>query len=394
LPRPYPNAAAGTRVLFVINDDAYRKRHWQHRLDHLARNGYDVVVAIPGDAGDHTEAGGIRFVRYFLRRTSRHPFKELKALWGLYRRIREVRPDIIHSATMKPNLYAGLINRLFFRRKQIVSVTGLGALFIHRDPSSRLLRAFVLSLFRAIGTSAQVRFAFENAQDQGVFERREIGAPGRRILTKGAGVDPAAFHPDAKIETIGAVGLAGRMIADKGVREFVEASRASKAEGLDLRFVLAGMIDEDHRYGIRASTIRAWAEAGVIEWWGHVEAMNRFYNQMDIVCLPSYREGLPKAILEAMACGRPVIAADTPGCSDLVENGVNGLLVEPCNASDLKEKIAYLASRPRLRAEMGRNNLEASRKYSLDVVLDETLSLYASVTGSRSSGRVREDGQP
>jgi glycosyltransferase involved in cell wall biosynthesis len=167
------------------------------------------------------------------------------------------------------------------------------------------------------------------------------------------------------------------MLWDKGVREFVEAAGLLKAQGVRAKFVLAGMVDEENPAAIPERRLRAWHEEGLLEWWGHQDDMRRVLSAAHVVVLPSYREGLPKVLLEAAACARPLVAADVPGCREVVRDGDNGILVPPKDAQALALAIARLVREPALRARMGAAGRDmVVKEFSVERIVGETLGLY------------------
>ncbi|WP_333843179.1 glycosyltransferase family 4 protein, partial [Pelomicrobium sp.] len=204
---------------------------------------------------------------------------------------------------------------------------------------------------------------------------RRLGVTPERIrLISGAGVDGELFSPRPEPDGAPVVMLASRLLWDKGVGEFVEAARRLAGRG---RFVLVGAPDPDNPASVSEADLRGWVSEGVVEWWGAREDMPAVLNQAHIVCLPSYREGLPKVLLEAMACGRPVIATDAPGCRDCVRDGDNGLLVPIRDAGALAGAIARLLDDPALRRRMGERGRErAVEEFSQERVIAATLAVY------------------
>jgi glycosyltransferase involved in cell wall biosynthesis len=167
------------------------------------------------------------------------------------------------------------------------------------------------------------------------------------------------------------------MLWDKGVGEFVEAARLLKAQGIRARFVLAGMVDEENPAQITERRLRTWQDEGLVEWWGHQDDMRRVLSAAHVVVLPSYREGLPKVLLEAAACARPIVATDVPGCREVVRDGDNGILVPPKDSHALAAAIAKLVQEPALRARMGaQGRALVVKEFSVERIAGETLGLY------------------
>ncbi|HEU5408884.1 MAG TPA: glycosyltransferase family 4 protein, partial [Nitrospira sp.] len=193
----------------------------------------------------------------------------------------------------------------------------------------------------------------------------------------GTGVDTDRFRPmsDERGEPI--ILLPCRMLWDKGVGEFLESARLVRRQKPGVRFVLVGRCDEDNPASIQSKQLHQWQEEGVIEWWGHRSDMPAILGNAAVVVLPSYREGLPVSLLEAGACGKPIIATDVPGCREVVRHRVNGLLIPPKNAVALADAIVLLLEQPELRHELGRRGREiVVKEFSSTIVIRQTLALY------------------
>jgi len=196
-------------------------------------------------------------------------------------------------------------------------------------------------------------------------------------MIRGVGVDTSEFSPCPELSEPICVVLAARILWDKGVGEFVEAARQLKQDGVEARFILVGNPDADNPASIPEKTLHAWQKEEVVEWWGHRDDMVAVFHAAHIVCLPSYREGLPKVLLEAAACGRSIVTTDVPGCREVVRDGENGLLVPARNAQALSEALLCLIKNPELRAQMGRRSREIMfKEFSSEKVIAQTLSVY------------------
>ena len=218
---------------------------------------------------------------------------------------------------------------------------------------------------------------FENSEDQAAFLQNGFIRPENGNLILGVGVDTGHFKPVPEPDGNPVVLLAARMLWDKGVGEFVEAARILHAEGLQTRFALAGRTDPGNPASIPDAQIEAWRDEGVIEWWGWGEDIAQTLSKVVVVCLPSYREGLPTILIEASACGRPIITTDVPGCRDAIQDGLTGLLVKPKDGISLACAIRELAVDPALRKKMGfAGRALVEDKFSSDVIVAQILSVY------------------
>jgi len=210
--------------------------------------------------------------------------------------------------------------------------------------------------------------------DSGLLKNDQV------VLIKGSGVDMKKFSPSSENKGIVTVAMASRMLWDKGVREFVNAAEALRAEGINARFVLVGDTDPENPSAIKSHVLEQWQRSGVIEWWGRRDDMPAVFRMAHIVCLPSYREGLPKVLIEAAASGRPIVAADAPGCREIVRDGKNGFLVPARDSLALARALKRLIEDGQLRKKMGENGrVLAVTDFSSDKVIKDTLDLYREV---------------
>lgn len=367
------------KIIFLIAEDWY---FWSHRLP-LARaareNGFDVIIATRvQDHAQRIRDEGFRLVPLQLSRESYSPWKELRAIMQLWQLYRRERPDIVHHVALKPILY-GSIAALGRNGTRVVNaVAGLGYLAASSSLKARLLQWPIWGAFRFLLNRPKSWVLLQNADDR-VFLTTKLRIPkGKTVLIRGAGVDLDIFRPAPGPEGVPVVLLASRMLWYKGVNEFVEAARSLKEKGVQARFVLVGDTDPGSPSGIPRKLIAEWHEAGMIEWWGRRQDMPSVYQKATLVCLPSHGgEGVPKALLEAAACGRAIVTTDVPGCRDVVRDGVNGLLVPVRNVTELAKAIRYLLENGDLRTRMGLSGREiASREFSQEAVVQKTLELY------------------
>jgi glycosyltransferase involved in cell wall biosynthesis len=322
-----------------------------------------------------------------MERTSLNPLRELALLSWLWRLMRKERPDVVHSFTIKCAVYGGLVGRLV-KAGRVNAVTGMGYVFISPSLKAQLLRPLLRLLMRAALGGDRASLILQNADDVQLFERARLIPLEQIRLVRSSGVDCSRFLPpnDERAPDGGPlrIVLAARMLWDKGVGEFVDAARLLKSEGRQLRFVLAGVPDPGNPAAIAEETLLGWQAEGLVEWLGHVADMPTLLAGADIVVLPSYREGLPKSLIEAAACARPLITTDVPGCREVVTHGVDGLLVPVRDGEALAKAIARLQDAPALARRLG----EAARERALAefderVVIEQTLAAYYEIVNER-----------
>ncbi len=365
------------KVLLFANTPWYLY-NFRLPLAHALRDaGHEVLLVSPaGPHSLHLEAAGFRWLEFPLSRRGLNPFSEGLALARLIHLYRRERPDLAHHFTIKCVLYGSAAARLTGVRTTINAVTGLGYVFAQEGERGRGLQALAKGMYRLALRNTVV--IFQNPDDQQAFLQSGLVREDQIALIRGSGVDLRRFGMTPEPAGIPVVALPARLLWDKGVGVFVDAARALKAEGVQARFALLGDLDPDNPAGIPAGQLQAWQLEGVIEWWGWQDDMPPQYALTHIVCLPSYyREGVPKTLIEAAACGRAIVTADAPGCREAVRPGYNGLLVPPKDAAALAAALRDLIDYPDLRRQMGANGRTlAEAEFSVERVTAETLAVY------------------
>ncbi len=377
------------RLLFLISEDWVFCSHRLPLAVAAREAGFEVTIATRvNQDGGRIRAAGLDLVPLHWSRRSTHPLRELAALRELVAVFRRVRPDIVHQVAVKPVLYGAVAARLTGVPLVVNALTGMGYIFSSHDLKARLLRPLVRAALHLLLDRRNARLILQNADDVGQFTREGIVDPARVVLIRGAGVDPGEFTVVPEPPGPPLVVLPARMLRDKGVEEFVAAARALKAAGVVARFALVGAPDPENPACIPEARLAQWAAEGVVETWGHRRDMATVFQQCHVVCLPSYREGLPKALIEAAACGRPIVTADVPGCREVVRDGDNGLLVRVRDSVTLADALRRLLESAALRAAMGRRGRErAEQEFSLAGVIAQTIGVYDEATAALG-GRV------
>jgi len=379
------------RLLYLVTEDWY---FCSHRLG-LARaaqqSGYEVhVVTQVARHGGAIEEAGLELHAIRFARSARRPVQDMKTLYAVARIYRSVKPELVHHVAMKPILYGSIAASLWSVPRVVNAYTGLGFMFSSRRYTARALRAMVTRIGRPVINHARCWSIVQNADDRLTLARAGLIDESRSFLIRGSGVDVNAFTPAPESDGLPVVMLAARLLWDKGIGEFIAAARRLRAEGVKARFVLVGDPDPENPMSVAEEIVRAWAQERCIEWWGHVEPMPEVLRQAHLVCLPSYREGLPKVLLEAAACGRALIATDTPGCREVVRHGENGLLVPVHDVDALAAAIADLLSdAPRRRAMGKKGRAIVEREFSIERVVSETLEAYRVITETAPGGALQ-----
>ncbi len=368
---------ASPKLLFLVTEDWYFCSH-RLALACAARDaGYDVAVATRVSAhGEQIRSAGLRLIPIGLRRSGRNPWRELGAIGEIATIYRRERPDIVHHVALKPVLYGSLAAKISSVPGVVNALAGMGYVFTSHKFSARLLRPLISLAFRILLTGSRV--ILQNPDDRKTLLAANILKESQVVLIRGSGVDTSVFRytPEADTQPPLIV-LPARMLWDKGVGEFVAAAQTLKQQGIAARFVLAGERDPDNPAAIPLEQLQDWHESGVVEWLGKQDDMPALLAQSHIVCLPSYREGLPKSLLEAAASGRAIVATDVPGCREAVRHDENGLLVPARDAVALAQALHLLIGDAAMRQRFGqRGRSMAEQEFSGEKVAAETLALY------------------
>ena len=368
------------KLMYLISEDWFFCSHFLERALAARDAGYDVLVMARERAhGQKIRAAGIRLLPVNSSRRSINPVKELALLLRVYLAYRRERPDVVHHIAAKAVLY-GSLAAIFFRRKLAIvnAPVGMGYVFSSGERLAKLLRPGLRLGYRLLLNPRRSRVIFENPDDAAYFVENGVVRPSDTVVIRGAGIDVRKFRPVNSPAGPPVVALVARMLRDKGIYEFVEAAHRLHEAGLAARFVLVGDPDPENPASIPLEQLRSWQRQKGVEWWGWREDMVSTWHQVHIACLPSsYREGLPKALLEAAACGLPIVTTDAIGCREVVRNGDNGLLVPVGDTQALAHALHTLICDADLRSRMGKQSrARAEREFSSERVISETLAVY------------------
>jgi len=364
------------KVLLFANTSWYLYNFRLSLAQALRDQGHEVVLVAPRDEySQRLIQQGFRWVQFDFSTRSINPLREIRTLGRLINLYWLEKPDIVHHFTIKCVLYGSLAAHLSGAKRIINSITGLGYVFSGNNAGRRFLQTSIETMYRWILKNTIV--IFENPDDQTFFIQKRIVPVTQSHLIRGAGVNIQRFVPSPEPPGPPRVILPARFLRDKGIIEFVEAARLLKSQGVNARFVLVGKIDANNPSAIAPQELKEWEEEGIIESWGWRTDMEKIYAEAHIVCLPSYREGVPTSLLEAAAAGRPIVTTDAPGCREVVQHGENGLLVPPRQVQPLAQALRQLIEDPQARARMGaRSRLIAESEFALEKVISATLALY------------------
>ena len=381
-------------ILFLVTDDWFFLLHRKALAEAALAVGFKVLVATaPGSRVAEIRDSG--FVHYPLKmcRASRNPLRELIGFFDLVRLYRRLKPDIVHQVSIKPIIYGSLAARLAGVPAVVNAVTGLGFVFIEGGRCKKYLKSIIETAYRVTGNRAGVKFLFENPDDRRHFLAKKIIRPERAELILGSGVAVERFQPELQEpeSEVPVVLLAARMLWHKGIGEFVEAARILRSKGVQAEFWLAGMPDMSNPAAVPVSRLLFWHRRGSVRWLGFQKDMPALFKRVDIVCLPTrYREGIPVALLEGAACGKPLVATEMPGCREIVHDGGNGFLVPPGDPAALAGALEKLLLDPALRHRFGLyGRALVEEQFSSTKVISETFAVYKELLGDKWDGVVK-----
>jgi len=353
-----------------------------HRLEiaiSAKKKGYKVKVAVGEVDTDlkYLSQNGIECFHVPIQRGGINPFKEIKSLIDLWSLFSKLRPDIVHLVTIKPYLYGGIIARLTKVPSVVSAVSGLGTLFIQNDFRSRFLRTILYQIYKFAFGHHNQKLIFQNQQDVntliewGVLDKKKV------LLIPGSGVSLNNFinldEPDGTIT----VCFAGRLLREKGVYEFLNAARLLKERNIKANFLLVGDIDHKNPSSLKVEELEKIREEGIVKILGHQKNIAKVYANSHIICLPSYREGLPKSLVEAAAASRAVVTTNVPGCKDAILPNKSGLLVPARDSKKLADALQLLIENNKLRISMGKIGRQlAEKEFVIEKIVKKHTDLY------------------
>jgi len=364
------------RIAYVVNDIDF---FISHRLP-LAKKAVELgyAVFIISNKLPTIKHKGIDFKKFSIERSSTSIIKNLKSLMELKRIIKEISPDVVHSVTLKSILLSNLVLLFNKKVKKVNAVSGMGYLFTSKRASIATYGfKFIL---RAIIKFGRPHFIFQNLDD--LKEFKKLGLKESYTIIKGSGVnkDEFDYFPPKTNEKIN-ITFTGRILKDKGVIDLIKAIKLLP-EHIKSNIIvnIYGKIDKENPAHINEDELKSLLIPNLILWHGHSDNIKKNLIDSDIYCLPSYREGLPKSTIEAMAIGRAILTTTAPGCDDTVKEGFNGYKVKAGDSRSLSKKLQELIENKELRIQMGKNSRMLFEKdFTLDKVVNQTFELYDSI---------------
>ncbi len=364
------------RLVYIVNVDWFFISHRLPLALHALQSGWDVYL-LTKDTGKKAELEGygINVIDVPFGRTSVNPIEELKCLFALKKHLKRIKPDVIHNVTWKGCLWGGIAAKMVGNKHVVNALSGLGSVFISKGLTNRIMGYLARVSFKD-GYSA---FIFQNPDDVKWFKSQGYATDDRIYMIKGSGIDLKVFaFKEAEQKNKLKILFPARMLRDKGLMELIEAFRVlqPKYEG-KIELILAGSCGDANKTSVSEEELRTMLIDGYITWIGNQKDMYPTYVESDIVVLPSYREGLPKSLIEACAVGRSIVTTDVPGCRECVDEGVNGYLVPVKTSKELAEAIAKLVDSPEDRMIFGiASRQKAEKEFSIENVIEKTFGIY------------------
>jgi glycosyltransferase involved in cell wall biosynthesis len=368
------------KIILLANTDWYLYNYRLSLARELQSQGHDIILISPnGNYVPKLEKAGFCWKEFSLSRHGMNPFTELITIYRLKKLFSQEKPNLIHNFTIKCVLYGSLAAHIAGIKNIINSITGRGILFSSRNLLAILIRPFIKLIYRI--SLKHTKVIFQNQTDLDYFVKKHLVSLPQCYLIPGSGVDLDIFNPAPFPKGEPLIILPARMLWAKGISEFIEASKIVKEAGFKARFALIGEPDPGNPNSIPLQKLEEWKKEGIIEWWGWQDDMVQVYQSSSIVCLlSSYGEGLAKSLIEAAACGRPLVASDIPGCREVVLHGKNGYLVPVRDPTTLAFYIEKLLNDQDLALRMGKySRIIAVKQFSAKIIVKDTINAYNSI---------------
>jgi len=369
------------KILFIIVEDRYFLSHRLHLAQYAIKKGYQVgLLCKISKHKEFLENEGIQVFDWSLVRGSFNLFFEIKAIYEILITLLKFAPDVLHAVALKPVIYASFASKLVFLKSRVFALGGLGFIFSSDKILAKLLRPLIVLVLKFTFSGNKSRLIIQNIDDKRTLINLKVIRDEKIDLIKGAGVDMKIFSFIKEPSQIPEVILPARLLWDKGVGEFVLAADILKKRGINAKFTLLGETDPHNPECIPDDQIEDWKKEGAVDVAGFQDDMAKCIQDCAVVCLPSYREGLPKSLLEAASCGRPIVTTDVPGCREIVQDGVNGYLVPSKDPDLLAEALSRLLTDRKLREVMGLKGREfVERGFSAEIVAIKTEKIWNSL---------------
>lgn len=366
------------KIVFVTNVDWFFISHRLPLAIEALKNGYEVyLLTLDTGRRKEIETLGVHFVNIPFKRSGSNPFHELYCIYALYKNYREIKPTVIHHITLKAALLGSLAAKLAHNDSVVNAISGLGYNFTdNRDGAlQKVIKLMIDKAFK----HPKFCFILQNPDDVKMIDDMNLVPKGNVFLIKGSGVDLNVFRetpPPCQNPIIFL--FPARILLDKGVIEFINAAKLVRDKAFGkAKFILAGDCDQENLAVLKREDLEDLLEDNYIEWIGFQKEMYTVYKNSDVVVLPSYREGLPKSLIDACAVGRPIITTDVPGCRECVIEGYNGFLVPAKDCKSLAKVIERFLCDKELLFDFGHNSRKlAEKEFAIRMVISNTFKIY------------------
>ena len=367
------------KILFVINVDWFFESHFLPLAQEALKRGYEVHIACGfTDKEEYFQNLGMHTHPLSITRSGTSLSQELRVMMEIYRVIKNVQADIVEFFTIKPVLYGGIVSHFTKTKKRVFYITGLGYVFIQKGFKGSIVKNIVKTLYRLALFGKNTSVITENGYDKALIENLGIIAAKDIHIIKGAGVDlqkyPFVPEPSTEMTTIV---MASRLLRDKGVYEYAAAAKEIIQDGYNVKFLLYGDIDIYNPTSLNNQELSSLQKDGYVAVKGFCDDIAKVFRDTHIVVLPSYREGLPKVLVEASACGRAVVTTDVPGCRDVIIPDKTGILCKDKDSHSLAKAIKKLLDNAQMRKKMGYNARKlAEKEYDIKTILTQHFNIY------------------
>lgn len=366
------------KILFISNTLEFFLSHRLPLAVAAKSAGYEVHIAAANATANDLQAQGFKYHVLPFSRSGQNPFYEIKTLIKLFTLFNRVKPNLVHLITIKPVLYGGIIARLTSIKSVVAAVSGLGTVFVSENSTVAQLRRWIVTcLYRFAFRHENISVIFQNPNDSEILLNLGVVNISQVRMIRGSGVNLThySYLPEPNGRPI--VVMAARLLKDKGVLEFVQSARLLRARGVDVEIRLIGSPDPGNPTSVTQQEIETWVKDGTVQWLGYRQDIAEQYAAANIVCLPSYREGLPKSLIEAAACGRAVVTTDVPGCRDAITPNVTGILIPVKNPKALADAIQLLLENAKQRQNMGIAGRKlAEESFTIEKVVQKHMDIY------------------
>jgi len=366
------------KIVFVLNTFKF---FYSHRIEigkKLLESGYEVHILASGKKMQELKKLGFILHEYINPKPTLNPYIELASFISIFKALKKINPDILHLITLKPYIYGGIINRLFLKKPTVISVAGLG-LIVSKGLKASIIKYVVIFFMKLSFKQGKLKVIVQNNTDKNFLTSNKICESNKIILIKGSGVDLAKYtYSDENTDKFICT-FASRLIVEKGVNEFIEA--ANNLDKFDMKFWIVGDQDPNNNNSISIEDLMIKANNPNIHFLGHRSDINEIFKQSNIIVYPSYYgEGLPKVLIEAAACGRPIITTNHPGCKDAIDNMITGYLCPIRDSVSIVKNILLLYRNDIKRKEFGRAARKfAEANFDVSSVVKKHIEIYQSI---------------